>query len=144
MGSLFATIMTPLHEFKAMNIFVLFVALYIARIVFRSARSARLQGPSRRSLVWGQNQYLRSASDVGQVYEEWAEKYGSVFRVPLALGRSRVVLCDPLAISDFYSKETFVYVGTPIAKKFIERMVCQSVHHAPLIWVELPVNVSVW
>lgn len=135
--------MTPLHELKTINIFVLFVALYIARIVLRSARSSRLQGPPRRNLLWGQTQYLRSASDVGQVYEKWAEKYGSVFRIPLALGRSKVVLCDPLAISDFYSKETFVYVGTPIAKKFIERMVCLSVDHAPLIWVELLVNVSV-
>ncbi|KAE9395500.1 cytochrome P450 [Gymnopus androsaceus JB14] len=126
--------MTPLYELKMTNIVVFFVALYIARIVLRSARSrnsTRLKGPPRTSLVWGQNQYLRSASDVGEVYEEWAAKYGSVFRIPLALGKSRVVICDPLAISNFYSKETFVYVGTPLAKKFIARIFGKG-----LLWAE--------
>ncbi|KAF9070794.1 cytochrome P450 [Rhodocollybia butyracea] len=123
-----------MYEFRPTDIVVVCVALYLTRIILRAARSRNsisLQGPPRASLIWGQSRYIRSASDVGQIYEEWATKYGCIFKVPLALGRSKVVLCDPRAISSFYSKETFVYVGTPIAKWFIG-----NVFGKGLLWAE--------
>jgi len=118
--------MTPVYEFKPTDVVVFCVAVYLARLIFRSSRSRNstsLQGPPRKNLIWGQNQYIRLVDDVGQVYEDWAAKYGSIFKVPVVLGGSRVVLCDPRAISSFYSKETFAYVGTPLAKRFIGNIV---------------------
>ncbi|KAF9466901.1 cytochrome P450 [Collybia nuda] len=126
--------MISIYEFNLIDVALLSIVLYLAILVLRSSRptNTSLRGPPRASLVWGQNNYLRSADDVGQVYESWAAKYGSVFKVPSVLGRSsRVVVCDPRAIANFYSKETFVYVGTPLAKKFIG-----SIFGKGLLWAE--------
>lgn len=105
---------------------ILTLAFFLVRFIlhdylFPLFPSTPLLGPPRSSLLWGQNQFLRSLSpeDVGKVYEEWAEKYGAVFRVPQYLGRSRIVVLDPRAVETFYEGETEVFVGTGVAKRFI-------------------------
>ena len=62
--------------------------------------------------------------DASPVYEEWAEQYGVVFSTPIALGKTRVILCDPKAIQHLYSKETYGYIQSPMTKIFINNMVC--------------------
>ena len=62
--------------------------------------------------------------DPSPVYEEWAEQYGAVFSTPIALGRTKVMLCDPKAIQHLYSKETYGYVQTSMSKTIISNMVC--------------------
>jgi hypothetical protein len=93
--------------------------------LFPRFSSTPLLGPPRLSLLWGQNQFLRSLSpdEVGKVYEEWAEKYGAVFRIPQYLWASRIVLLDLRAVESFYEGETEVFVGTGVAKRFIGALV---------------------
>ena len=55
--------------------------------------------------------------------ENWAQEYGPVFRVPIALGRNQLVLCDPKAMAHIYSKETYGYVQSGFARIFIESLV---------------------
>ncbi|KAL4261921.1 Cytochrome P450 superfamily protein [Pleurotus pulmonarius] len=62
---------------------------------------------------------LASSDDEMRLYEEWANKYGRVYRVPGPLGSSRIVLCDPKAVASFYSKETFTYVRSALGRIFI-------------------------
>jgi hypothetical protein len=106
--------------------FLFFLVRFILRdYLFPHSPSTPLLGPPRLSLLWGQNQFLRSLSphEVGKVYEEWAEKYGAVFRIPQYLGASRIVLLDLRAVETFYEGETEVFVGTGVAKRFIGAIV---------------------
>ncbi|EGN92321.1 hypothetical protein SERLA73DRAFT_117507 [Serpula lacrymans var. lacrymans S7.3] len=95
----------------------------------RRSRNTQLNGPPNESFFFGLGKVLDKAPDGGQVYERWAEEYGVAYKVPSALGKSRIVLCDPKAIAHFFSKETFTYVLTPVSKLAIE-----SIAGRGLLW----------
>jgi hypothetical protein len=97
--------------------------LYRAQRFFRPA-STSLPGPPSDSYFFGVSKLLSNAVDPAVLYEQWAKEYGPVFRVPLALGSSRVVLCDPKAIAYFYSRETTGFVMRKLGKVLVERLVC--------------------
>ncbi|KAK7014458.1 hypothetical protein VNI00_019352 [Paramarasmius palmivorus] len=126
--------MTPVIQIRPTDVVIFSVALYIVRALIRGRKkgyTTPLNGPPTKSIVFGLSRYLNSVDDPGKVMEDWAGEYGSVYKIPTVLGGTKVVICDPRAIRDFYSKETFTYVGTPIAKTFIARVFGRG-----LLWSE--------
>ncbi|TFY68884.1 hypothetical protein EVJ58_g742 [Rhodofomes roseus] len=97
----------------------------------RRARSTPLAGPPNPNILLGATRYIIKAPDAGELYEEWSEKYGSVFSIPATLGLSRIALCDPKAILHFYSRETYGYVQSTMTKRAIESLVGRGV-----LWAE--------
>ncbi|CCL99010.1 uncharacterized protein FIBRA_01018 [Fibroporia radiculosa] len=97
----------------------------------RRVHSTPLEGPPNPSWLLGIGHIISDSQDAGLIYEQWAQTYGSVYKVPAALGVSRVILCDPKAISHFYSRETFGYVRTEVTKRSIENTVGRGV-----LWAE--------
>ncbi len=99
----------------------------VSRLVRRSGGAQTpLRGPPTTSWLWGVSKFLAASSNQAQIYEQWANQYGRVYRVPDVLGTSRVVLCDPKAVAQFYSKGTFTYVHTTLARIVIEAFVGSS------------------
>ncbi|ESK95956.1 cytochrome p450 [Moniliophthora roreri MCA 2997] len=126
--------MTPVIQIKTTDIIIFSVALYIIRILIRGRQkgyTTPLTGPPSKSLIFGLSRYLNSIDDPGKVMEDWAAEHGSVYKIPTVFGGTKVVICDPRAIRDFYSKETFTYVGTPLAKTFIAKVFGRG-----LLWAE--------
>lgn len=76
------------------------------------------------SFVFGFYRYIQEQDSPGLVYEKWAEEYGPAFIVPGPFGSRRIVICDPKANAHFYSRETYGYVQTKLARVFIENLVC--------------------
>ncbi|KAH7925025.1 cytochrome P450 [Leucogyrophana mollusca] len=99
---------------------VTWILLKIIRTTRRRLRSTPIRGPPNPSFVFGAGQVLLKAEDPGAVYEKWVAEYGLVFKVPSALGKSRIVLFDPKAISHFYTKETYTYVPTTLSRNLTE------------------------
>ncbi|CAA7269644.1 unnamed protein product [Cyclocybe aegerita] len=97
----------------------------------RSDKTTRLNGPASQSFIFGVYRHTNEAEDPGAVYEEWALQYGPAFRVPGGFGSSRIVICDPRANAHFYSKETFGYIQTKLARVFIENLFGRG-----LLWAE--------
>jgi hypothetical protein len=124
-------IMTPVRQPTFLDVVLLFVGLWLlsntVRLLRRRAKRTPLKGPASKSWIFGNSHFLTTQKDNAVVYEEWARMYGDVFRVPIALGRTRVHLCDPKAIQHFYSKET--YTQNASTKIFIENLV---------IWFYMP------
>jgi hypothetical protein len=83
----------------------------------------RLRGPPSKSFLFGCRQFVTDAPDPGLIYEQWAEEYGSVYRMPDALGTSRVVITDPKAIAHYYAGFSFGYVQSKTAKMAIKHLV---------------------
>ncbi|KAF8545928.1 cytochrome P450 [Imleria badia] len=102
--------LSAVHRLRFVNVAYALGALYAVLKVFRVTRrrlkTTALRGPSNPSLVWGVGKALLLSPDTGEVYEKWAEEYGGVYEVPLALGRRNIVLCDPKAIAHFFGGET--------------------------------------
>ncbi|KIJ58837.1 hypothetical protein HYDPIDRAFT_33751 [Hydnomerulius pinastri MD-312] len=86
----------------------------LARSARRRARAPRLPGPPTNSFIFGYPEVLMTP-DGPDIYEAWAEKYGSVYQIPCTLGTKRIVLHDPKAIAHFYARETTTYILTPLA-----------------------------
>ncbi|KAH0826753.1 cytochrome P450 [Lanmaoa asiatica] len=82
-------------------------------------RTTQLRGPPSDSFLYGVGKRILDAEDSSAVYEAWAREYGPVYAVPSTLGNRRIVLCDPKAITHFYSKETWTYIQTPFIKKAV-------------------------
>jgi len=126
--------MAPVHQPPAfsvgllLNVVSLLVGLWLLlrsiRILRARAKFTLLRGPESKSLIFGNSHFLRYQKDVPLVYEEWAEQYGHVFRVPIALGKTQVILCDPKAIQHFYSKDTYGYVHGAMTRFLVINMVC--------------------
>ncbi|TFK58330.1 hypothetical protein BDN72DRAFT_736312, partial [Pluteus cervinus] len=71
-----------------------------------------LQGPVSESWLFGLHQDLSNSPDVGAMYEQWAEEYGPAFVVPRLFGSKKVMIRDPKAVANFYSKESYGYIHT--------------------------------
>uniref|UniRef100_A0A0W0G6N4 Cytochrome p450 n=1 Tax=Moniliophthora roreri TaxID=221103 RepID=A0A0W0G6N4_MONRR len=98
----------------------------------QKSHTTPLIGPPSKSLIFGLSKHLNSLDvDPGETIEQWAKEYGSVYKVPTVLGGAKIVVCDPRAVRDFYSKETWTYVGTPLGKRFIRRAFGRG-----LLWAE--------
>ncbi|KAG6826857.1 hypothetical protein H0H92_014152 [Tricholoma furcatifolium] len=65
-----------------------------------------LRGPPSEHFLFGVARVMHDADDSSTLTEQWAKKYGSAFRMPIALGSSRIILFDPQAVTHFYSRET--------------------------------------
>ena len=59
-------------------------------------------------------------------------RYGAMFRIPEALGRTTIIVCDPKAIQHFYSKETYGYIHDPLGKALIADIVRLSLGHCQI------------
>lgn len=105
---------------------LLLTSLYILRGYRKSQkqRTTRIQGPRSSDWVFGFSKILLDSSTASQLYESWASEYGSIYRVPYALGDSRVVLWDPKAISHFFARDTWLYNQTPFNKIGVRLAVC--------------------
>ncbi|KAG6852669.1 hypothetical protein C0991_010037 [Blastosporella zonata] len=131
--------MTPVVELRVTDIAAYSLGAWFVYKLLKFTFSARsrgvqtspLRGPPSPSLLFGLSRVIRNAEDVSVLTEQWANEYGSAFRVPIALGSGRIVIIDPKAVTHFYSKETFGYVQTPLARVFIERLFGRGI-----LWAE--------
>ncbi|KAL0564414.1 hypothetical protein V5O48_017634 [Marasmius crinis-equi] len=128
--------MTPVHQLGVADVVVASAAIFIIHRIVKRYRTGGsyttpLDGPPSKSRIFGVTKELQTSEDSGKLYEDWSAEYGTVFKVPTVLGREKIMLLDPKAISNFYSKETFVYVGTPLSKGFIARYFGRG-----LLWAE--------
>lgn len=109
------------------NVVLVFTAIYIAHKLVKAyrfrARSTPLAGPPRPSWLFGVSKLVGNNPNASSIYEEWVDKYGSVFLVPAPLGGKRVILTDPKAIAHFYSVETWTYVNTKLSRVAIANLV---------------------
>ncbi|KAH9928830.1 cytochrome P450 [Fomitopsis serialis] len=97
----------------------------------RRTQTTSLAGPPNPSLVFGASKLISDLVDAGDLYEEWSETYGSVYRVPAAFGMSKIVLCDPKAVLHFFSRETVGYVHTTMMKNATE-----NISGRGILWAE--------
>lgn len=102
----------------------------------RRRRSTPLAGPPNPSFIFGVDRLIRDELTPGLTYEQWAEKYGPVYRVPASFGYTRIVLCESKAVQHFYSRETFGYQQTELFKRLTENIVrvTYSWHIRDHIW----------
>ena len=119
--------MSALSTLSAFNVLCGIGALWILSRIFQRmrsrARTTPLAGPPNPNILLGAGRFIVKSPDAGNLYEEWLEKYGPVFRIPATMGLSRIALCDPKAILHFYSRETYGYVQSTMTKRAIENMV---------------------
>lgn len=95
------------------------------QIVRVRVKTTKLNGPSSSNLIFGVTKDLMKG-DSGALYGQWAKQYGTVYQVPTPFGGRRTILTDPKAVAHFYSKETWTYVQSDLAKRFIEMLVCTN------------------
>lgn len=92
------------------------------QIAQRRVRTTKLKGPPSSSWFFGNSKKIFQG-DSGEIHENWAKEYGSVYQVPAPFGGRRVVLMDAKAISHFYTRETFTYVNSTFSKRSIANIV---------------------
>ncbi|KAG2137932.1 cytochrome P450 [Suillus clintonianus] len=95
---------------------LILASLYLLQGYRQRRRTTRLRGPPSPSRMWGFSKVVLDPAVATELYEQWADEYGPVFKVPLVLGESKVVLWDPKAISHFFAKDTWSYNQTPFNK----------------------------
>lgn len=120
-------IMSPIRPVSFLDLILLLVfswlLLRVARSLRRRAKATLLKGPASNSWIFGVSQFLGAVQNPAVVHEEWAEKYGPVFRIPLAMGANRIYILDPKAIAYITSRDTSRYVHNALSRVFIENMV---------------------
>jgi hypothetical protein len=115
--------MASTRQLAVLDAFLLLVGLWLSlkaiRLLLRGTNNTRLKGPPSRSWIFGFSHFI-STDDPSVAYEQWAEQYGGVFRIPIAIhfsitsrlaaGQTKMMICDPKAIQHIYSKTPFGYV----------------------------------
>ncbi|KAJ7167917.1 cytochrome P450 [Mycena filopes] len=101
------------------------------RVWRRDSHTTKLAGPPSPNRFLGLMREISQASDSSAMYEEWAARYGAVFQIPAELGRKKIVLTDPKAVTHFYSSERAVYVKADNDRLFIDKIFGRGV-----LWAE--------
>jgi hypothetical protein len=96
-----------------------------------------LRGPPSHSFLFGSRLFAMSSPDPDRIFEQWADEYGSVYRVADALGTTRVMIADPKALAHFYSKESFGYIHTKSFKILLEHLVSLLGVHKELVFTRV-------
>lgn len=121
--------MATLLAIKTSDVIFLIVFLWLLRQIFRSqtqkskVKTTPVTGPPAPSYIFGWSRKIVETNDPTPNYEAWVKQYGLVFHLKQPLGRKRIVLFDPLAISHFFAREETLYLRPPAARRFIGRIV---------------------
>ena len=75
----------------------------------RRPRTTKLRGPPSKGFLFGVIKDLFKSTDLGGMYGNWEKTYGPVYEIPSCLGSTTLVLQDPKAITDLFSKDTTTY-----------------------------------
>ena len=86
---------------------LVFVVLY--RSYARRGTATKFRGPPSTSFLFGVTKDLFGSPDLNVIYGNWEKTYGPVYEIPSGLGSTILVLQDPKAITDFFSKDTTTY-----------------------------------
>ncbi|KAG6330483.1 hypothetical protein ID866_8607 [Astraeus odoratus] len=112
----------PLNVWHVIFAVVAIVALRIpVSAARRRFKTTRLRGPPRSSFIYGTAKDTEESSDTGYMYEAWIKDYGAVFEVPVALGRSTIMLFDPKALQHYCARETWTYIALPSSRTAFKR-----------------------
>ncbi|KAG2127110.1 cytochrome P450 [Suillus clintonianus] len=106
---------------------LILVSLYLLQVYRRSQRTTRIRGPQSPGWVFGLSKTVLNSTATTELYERWAVEYGPVYRVPVVLGESRVVLWDPKAISHFFARDTWLYNQTPFNNTAVQIMIGRGI-----------------
>ena len=93
------------------------------RTVRRNLHTTCLQGPPRKSFLFGYSMVAFGSSDAGSIYEEWAKEYGPVYAVPTMLGGKKIMLCDTKAIAHCRARDPRTYVHPNWVRRMTLRVV---------------------
>ncbi|KAJ6496845.1 cytochrome P450 [Mycena vulgaris] len=85
--------------------------------LIKCLREVRLQGPPSHSFLFGHTKEIMGSQSPADLYDGWAQTYGSVYRVRGPLGTDRIVVCDPKAIAHVYALDSWKYCHTPLARR---------------------------
>ncbi|KAJ7766206.1 cytochrome P450 [Mycena metata] len=96
-----------------------------------STQTTQLEGPPSTSRFLGVMRELSLAPDSGEIYQEWATRYGPAYEIPAELGRRRIVITDPKAVTHFYNSERSIYVRAENDRLFIGKIFGRGV-----LWAE--------
>ncbi|KAJ7712618.1 cytochrome P450 [Mycena metata] len=97
----------------------------------RGASTTRLSGSPSPSRFLGVMRHLSLAADSSEIYEEWAARYGPAYEIPAELGRRKIILTDPKAVTHFYSSERSIYVRPENDRLFVDKIFGRGV-----LWAE--------
>ncbi|KAJ6615502.1 cytochrome P450 [Mycena sp. CBHHK59/15] len=129
--------MSPVYYFSVPGLLLLLSSLWLATKVlqyifaWRGTHTTKLNGPPSKSVIFGLSRYIAQSPDIHVEYEEWANQYGPVYQIPVALGQKRIVLTDPKALLHFYSSERSVYTKTRSDRLLIDTLLGRGI-----IWAE--------
>lgn len=117
----------------ALSLFIAFALTFVYRHLTGGSQIQRLVGPKRGSLFWGVDLALlhNYIADV-DLFADWSEVWGNVYRIPTVLGGQRLVLLDPTAVShivhthDNYQRPSGIrdMLHRLVAIYLISRLIC--------------------
>ena len=99
-------------------VIVAILALAVLAIfrAYRQPRTTKLRGPPSKSFLFGVTKDLFNSLDLSGVYRSWEKTYGPVYEMPSSFGSMILVLQDPKAITDLFSKDTTIYHQVRLVK----------------------------
>ena len=99
------------------------LAIYQA---YHRPRTTKFRGPPSKSFLFGVIKDLFGSPDLGGIYGNWEKTYGPVYEIPSILGSSILVLQDPKAVTDLFSKDTTTYHQIRLAKVIFRNIMMVS------------------
>ncbi|KAJ7580751.1 cytochrome P450 [Mycena floridula] len=115
--------MALVAQLTAFNLFALglssWIIVKLIRKFIQGSYGTPLRGPTESpSFFYGyQAQILESDIESAKLYQGWAAQYGRVFSIPWAMGKERIILMDPKAISHFFARAETGYTQPGVERQ---------------------------
>ena len=107
------------------NVIIVAILTLVVLAIYRSyrrPRTTKLRGPPSKSFLFGVTKDLFNSCDLSGIYRNWERTYGPVYEMPSSLGSTILVLQDPKAITDLFSKDTTTYHQSRFSKALFKNV----------------------
>ncbi|KAM6489944.1 hypothetical protein JOM56_014523 [Amanita muscaria] len=93
-------------------------SIKLAQFLFNRPKGTLLKGPPSNGFLIGRAlDIYKLTPNRGNIFEEWAKSCGPVYRVPVVLGSSIVVICDGKALAHLHAKDTQTYIFPAVNRR---------------------------
>ncbi|RXW16267.1 hypothetical protein EST38_g9594 [Candolleomyces aberdarensis] len=120
-----SSILSIIQALRGSDIVAILLFIFVVRLIKNSrsrVHTTKLQGPPSENFFVGLFPAFAGAQEPLKAFGKWAKQYGTVFSVPMGLGRQDVIIWDIKAVAHILARDTFVYQQPNFTRVFLDNM----------------------
>ncbi|KAJ2914161.1 hypothetical protein MD484_g6275, partial [Candolleomyces efflorescens] len=120
-----ASIISTIQSLRGSDVIAILLFIFVVRLIKNSrtrVHTTKLPGPPSDNFFVGLFPAIAGLDEPLKAFERWGKQYGTVFSLPMGLGRQDIMIWDIKAANHVLARDTFVYHQSNFSRVFLDNM----------------------